>query len=84
MYRIAVCDDEDICIRETTKLLEDYKKAHPQFEFSVDVFLLSIELLGAIENAGYDIYLLDIYIDKMNGIEIADIIRKKDETYDDI
>jgi DNA-binding LytR/AlgR family response regulator len=79
MYRIAVCDDEETCIRETTELLDNYNKTHPQLSFTVDVFMSSIELLGAIEERGYDIYLLDIYIDKLNGIEIAEIIRKKDE-----
>ncbi len=35
--------------------------------------------MGAMEKKGYDIYLLDIYIDRMNGIEIAENIRKKDK-----
>lgn len=79
MYRVAICDDEEACIRETEGLLEDYKKTHPQLIFAVDVFMSSIELLGAMEKCSYDIYLLDIYIDRMNGIEIAEIIRKKAE-----
>jgi DNA-binding LytR/AlgR family response regulator len=79
MYKIAICDDEEICVKETAQLLDKYKKTHPQLVFSVDVFMSSIELLGAMEKSSYDIYLLDIYIDRMNGIEIAEIIRKKDE-----
>ena len=79
MYKVAICDDEEKCVKETASLLEDYNKTHPQLTFSVDVFKSSIELLGAMEKNNYDIYLLDIYIDKMNGIEIAEHIRKKDE-----
>ncbi|WP_026517928.1 LytR/AlgR family response regulator transcription factor [Butyrivibrio sp. MC2021] len=79
MYKVAICDDEEKCVKEAAALLEDYNKTHPQHTFAVDVFMSSIELLGAMEKENYDIYLLDIYIDKMNGIEIADLIRKKDE-----
>ena len=79
MYRVAICDDEEKCVKEAAELLEEYNKAHPQLVFSVDVFMSSIEIMGAMEKKGYDIYLLDIYIDRMNGIEIAESIRKKDK-----
>ncbi len=79
MYKIAVCDDEKACITEAKGLLDKYKRTHPQLEFGVDVFTSSIELLGAMENTAYDIFFLDIYIDKMNGIELADVIRNKQE-----
>ena len=79
MYRVAICDDEEKCVKEAAELLEEYNKAHPQLVFSVDVFMSSIEIMGAMEKKGYDIYLLDIYIDRMNGIEIAENIRKKDK-----
>ena len=79
MYRVAICDDEESCIREATQLLNNYRRTHPLLIFDVDVFTSSIELLGAMEKDRYDIYLLDIYIDRMNGIEIAQAIRDKDE-----
>lgn len=79
MYKVAICDDEETCVREATDLLENYRKTHPQLGFDVDVFMSSIELLGAMEKKSYDIYLLDIYVDRMNGIELAEAVRKKDE-----
>ena len=78
MYNIAICDDEKSSAAKAAELLEKYKGAHPKLEMSTDIFYTSLDLLGAIENKNYDIYLLDIYIDKMNGIEIAEAIRKKD------
>ena len=78
MYRIAICDDEKSSASFAAELLDKYKNAHPRIEMGVDVFYTSLELLGAIEKQAYDIYLLDIYIDKMNGIEIAEAIRKRD------
>lgn len=79
MYRIAVCDDEKSSAAAAAELLAKYRRVHPSIVMDVDIFNSSIELLGAIEKNIYDIYLLDIYIDKMNGIEIADLIRKRDE-----
>ena len=79
MYRIAICDDEKSSAAEAAGLLDKYKAAHPRVEMSVDVFYTSLDLLDAIEKNSYDIYLLDIYIDKLNGIEIAESIRNKDE-----
>ena len=79
MYRIAICDDEKSSAAEAAGLLDKYKAAHPRVEMSVDIFYTSLDLLDAIEKNSYDIYLLDIYIDKLNGIEIAESIRSKDE-----
>ncbi|WP_022775772.1 LytR/AlgR family response regulator transcription factor [Butyrivibrio sp. AE2015] len=78
MYRVAICDDEKSSAAEAAGLLEKYKRSKPGVEFKLDIFNSSIELLGAMEKESYDIYLLDIYIDRMNGIEIAETIRKRD------
>ncbi|MCR5556774.1 MAG: LytTR family DNA-binding domain-containing protein [Butyrivibrio sp.] len=79
MYRIAICDDEKSSAALAAELLEKYKDAHSQVDMSVDVFYTSLDLLEASESMPYDIYLLDIYVDKLNGIEIAESIRKSNE-----
>ena len=79
MYRIAICDDERSSAAFAAELLEKYRKEKSGLEFKVDIFNSSLELLGAMEKEGYDIYLLDIYVDKMNGIEIAEAIKKHDD-----
>ena len=76
MYRIAICDDEKSSAACAAELLEKYKSAHPKIEMSVDIFYTSLDLLDASEKHPFDIYLLDIYIDKLSGIEIADTLRK--------
>ena len=76
MYRVAICDDEKSSAAVAAGLLEKYRKEKSGLAFKVDVFNSSIELLGAMEEESYDIYILDIYIDKMNGIEVAEAIRK--------
>ncbi len=79
MYRLAICDDEKSSAAEAAGLLDRYKRAHPGLEISSETFYSSFDLLEAIEKGTYDIYLLDIYIDKVNGIELAEAIRKRDE-----
>lgn len=79
MYKVAICDDEKSSAAEAAELLESYRKSHEWLEFTVDVFYSSLELLEAIEKKIYDIFLLDIYIDRINGIEIAKAIRKNNE-----
>jgi DNA-binding LytR/AlgR family response regulator len=79
MYKLAICDDEKSSAAEAAELLERYKKLHPELEFDVDIFYSSLDMLEGLEKKVYDIFLLDIYIDKINGIELADIILKNNE-----
>lgn len=79
MYKLAICDDEKSSAAEAAELLEKYKQLHPDQEFEVDIFYTSLDLLEGLEKKIYDIFLLDIYIDKINGIELADTIRKNNE-----
>lgn len=79
MYKIAICDDEKSSAAEAAELLEKYRSLRGDLDFSIDVFYASLDLLGAMEKEIYDIFFLDIYIDRINGIELAQAIRKKNE-----
>lgn len=78
MYRIAICDDEQSCLAEITKILDEYQKDKKEPLFSWNCFRTSFELLEAAQREAYDLYFLDIYIDSKNGIEIAKEIRSND------
>ncbi|RKM55942.1 DNA-binding response regulator [Butyrivibrio sp. CB08] len=79
MFKLAICDDEKSSAAEAAELLERYRKSRGNLDFETDIFYTSIDLLTAIEKKAYDIYLLDIYIDKINGIDIAKAIKKNNE-----
>ncbi len=79
MYKLAICDDEKSSAAEAAELLEKYKAAHDGIDFAVDIFYTSLDLLCAMQKNVYDIFLLDIYIDKINGIELAETIMKNNE-----
>lgn len=74
-YKIAVCDDDPIFIKETTNLIINY-----QFERDIDLtlspFTSSKSLLANFRHANdYQIVFLDIEMPELNGIELASIIR---------
>jgi DNA-binding LytR/AlgR family response regulator len=79
MYRIAICDDVKSSAAEAAELLKKYAVCHDEMEYEADVFYTSMDLLDALEKKVYDIFLLDIYIDRINGIELARSIKACNE-----
>lgn len=73
MIKIAVCDDDEKNLRETLGLLEQYKK----LPLAVDAYASGEALLAAGKK--YDILLLDIDMEGMDGIETARRIREADK-----
>lgn len=73
MIRIAVCDDDERILGETCELLNRYEKV----PLTVDMYISGEALLAAGKK--YDIVLLDIDMDGLNGIETARHIRETDK-----
>ena len=76
MLKIAVCDDEQIYLHDVKRLLDEYGAAHG-IELAVTAFSLPFELSERVESgAESDLYLLDVYMPGMTGIELAGQIRR--------
>lgn len=73
MIKIAVCDDDEKTLGETLDLLKQYKK----LPLSADAYTSGEALLAAGKK--YDILLLDIDMEGMDGIETARRIREADK-----
>lgn len=73
MIKIAVCDDDEKTLGETLNLLKQYKK----LPLSADAYISGEALLAAGKK--YDILLLDIDMEGMDGIETARRIREADK-----
>lgn len=71
--KIAVCDD----VREERLCIIDVLKSIIK-EFSVDEFDDGGELLRSHSVQPYDLLILDILMPKMNGMDIAAVLREKD------
>ena len=77
MFRIAICDDEQLYLDKTRDMLEQYIAAH-DIEITVEDFSNSSELLDRIEDGErHDIYLLDIYMPGISGMSVATELRSK-------
>ena len=78
MIRIAVCDDDTKELNLILSLLEDFKEEYPQYPFTVKSYHEPFTLLGTAEVCGgFDIYLLDIIMPGIIGIDVAKELRKR-------
>lgn len=78
MYNIAICDDEDILIRELKENLQKYA-AETNKEFCFFIYHDGSELLQNY-NSDYDLIFMDIKMEQLNGLKTAEEIRKIDST----
>ena len=77
MYRIAIVEDDREYVKELRTYLNQYAAEEGQ-EFEISVFYDGAEIL---ENyvPKYDLILLDIEMQKINGMDAAEKIRETDE-----
>lgn len=75
--RIAVCDDEAICLEQTMEAAQQYAAAHTDRRFRFDAFSHPDDLMEAAEKiGGYDLYILDIVMPDTSGIDLAAALRE--------
>ncbi len=76
MLRIAICDDEEKHLRKTATLLQRYLLARPDLHGQVETFSSGRELLSRAEDAGgFDLYILDILMPELSGIDTGRLLR---------
>ena len=71
--RIALCDDEQNILEELSHLIEIYAFDR-NYDMKCDSFTDGRKLL---DKEKYDLYILDYYMDSMNGIELAKGLKEK-------
>lgn len=74
MYKIAICEDEQIQTDILIKQLETYMESH-KIKFAIECFSTGEELLKK-EYYQYDLIFLDIKLSGINGIDVAKEVRK--------
>ena len=77
MYKVAICDDNPADLQ----LITDYL-TEPEFHYPLELssFHDGVELAQAYKKEGqYDLIILDMMMDRLNGIETALKIRKVDQ-----
>ena len=76
MLRIAICDDDPQELERADSLLKKYAYENPQYKIKIDFFSAPFELLTYVtENGGFDILLLDVYMNGILGTDAAQELR---------
>lgn len=76
MLRISICDDEEKQLDQTAALLDTYLRSHPGLHGQVETFRSGGALLARAEDAGgFDLYVLDILMPGLSGIETGRRLR---------
>lgn len=80
MIKIALCDDTAEDIEAVRSFAEQFAAEHTEFSLRLNVFASAAELLKAVEESGgFDLYILDVLMPGMTGIQLAERIRAEDE-----
>jgi len=78
--RVALCDDETACHDTMKKLLAEYAQKTAFISYAVSCFSSGRELLDYINmNESFDIYLLDIIMPDINGIQLGVTLREQND-----
>ena len=76
MLRIALCDDDEKQLNQAAALLNTYLQPRPHLHGQVETFRSGGALLARAENAGgFDLYVLDILMPELDGINTGRHLR---------
>ena len=80
MIKIAVCDDRCSDLQRLMDMVNDYASLHPEYEIVPHAYRSPSVLLSHVEGgAQFQIYLLDILMPSLSGIDLGLGIRKYDD-----
>ena len=80
MLTVCICDDNPADAAQVQALMERFTVTHPEYPLRVQVFSTAYDLLDYVDRSGgFDLYLLDILMPHLKGIEAAERIRARGE-----
>lgn len=78
MLRIAVCDDEPICLENEKRIIENYLSGRNEKSI-IDTFTSAQELLVAASEIQYDLFMLDVEMPGIDGMKVAGRLHEIDD-----
>ncbi|WP_419024939.1 LytR/AlgR family response regulator transcription factor [Emergencia sp.] len=80
MIKICICDDNIEDLEYTFDLVKEFAESHSEYAIKLRKFQSAYDLLDCIEaDCSFDIFILDIVLPHINGIELAKKIRQRKE-----
>ncbi len=80
MIGIALCDDCTDDIAKLAEYAELFEREHPEFPLQTQTFAAPSELVKYLDkNCGFDLYILDVVMPELTGIQLAKKIRERGE-----
>lgn len=74
--KIAICDDEKMCMAQVLDVASDYAEERKDKKLEFDLYSSPEDLLGGVRSGkNYDIFVLDIVMPEMNGIQLGQALR---------
>lgn len=78
MLRLCVCDDNDEELFTVRALIDEFAERYPQPPYRRPILMTPVPCWKPWRKSGrYDLFLLDIIMPHMSGIELAQNIRKR-------
>lgn len=76
MLRFALCDNEEKQLNQAAAMLNAYFSSRPDLSGQVETFRSGSPLLARVEEAGgFDLYVLDILMPELSGIDTGRRLR---------
>jgi DNA-binding LytR/AlgR family response regulator len=79
MFHLAICDNDEQDLEKLSDGVHAYLRERPAIEGRITAFCDPRQLCAALEQGcTFDAYLLDIMMDRLNGIELGRMVRRVD------
>ncbi len=80
MLNLCICDDDPRDSSQIQALAECFAGEHPEFPLRIQTFSSPFDLLEYLDRkGGFDLYLLDILMPQLKGVDLAARIRARNE-----
>lgn len=80
MLKVCICDDREKDVNEIRQMAVQFSEGHPELPLEIQVFRSAYDLLDNMKTfGGFDLYLLDIIMPDLSGMELAKRIRERGE-----
>ena len=78
MIRCCICDDRPEDLSLLLEYAGAFSRAHPDLPLRTETFSSAGALLEAVrQRGGFDLYLLDVLMPGLNGLELARRLREQ-------